>query len=73
MEELAYNGKDYNEECYISHSACIEDANAVKELVEETFPQLKGKVIVNDIGAVIGSHTGKGTVALFFMGTKRED
>ena len=73
MEELAYNGKDYNEECYISHSACIEDANAVKELVEETFPQLKGKVLVNDIGAVIGSHTGKGTVALFFMGTKRED
>ncbi len=73
MEEFAFNGKEYNGDCYISHSACVEDANAVKELVEETFPALKGKVLVNDIGAVIGSHTGKGTVALFFMGTTRED
>ena len=73
MEEFAFNGKEYNGDCYISHSACVEDANAVKELVEETFPALKGKVLVNDIGAVIGSHTGKGTVALFFMGKTRED
>lgn len=73
MEEHAAGGTDYNGECYISHSACIEDANDVKSLIEEKFPNLKGKVLINDIGAVIGSHTGKGTVALFFMGDKRID
>lgn len=73
MEENAFDGINYNGECYISHSACIEDANAVKNLIEERFPNLKGKVLINDIGAVIGSHTGRGTVALFFMGNKRVD
>lgn len=73
MEECAYGGTSYDGDCYICHSASIEDANAVRDLVEETFPALKGKVLINDIGAVIGSHTGKGTVALFFMGSKRED
>ena len=73
MENCADNGLSYNDECYISHSDCIEDANAVKELVEEKFPALKGKVLINNIGAVIGSHTGNGTVALFFMGSKRVD
>lgn len=73
MEEHALNGTSYDGECYISHSACIEDAEAVKTLIEEKFPGLKGKVLINDIGAVIGSHTGKGTVALFFMGDERID
>jgi len=41
--------------------------------VEERFPSLSGKVILNSIGAVIGSHTGPGTVALFFWGHKRTD
>lgn len=73
MEECAYDKLSYNGNCYISHSACLEDAIAVKDLIEEKFPQLKGKVQISDIGAVIGSHTGKGTVALFFMGDKRID
>ena len=73
MEEHAVGGLSYDGECYISHSACEEDAIAVKDLVEEKFPALKGKVIISNIGAVIGSHTGKGTVALFFMGDKRID
>ena len=73
MLEHATDGENYNGECYISHSACTEDAEAVKALVEEQFPNLKGKVLINDIGAVIGSHTGRGTVALFFMGDKRID
>ena len=34
---------------------------------------LKGKIEINDIGTLIGSHTGPGTVALFFMGDKRVD
>ena len=73
MEKLSETKLSYNDLCYISHSDCIDDANALKEAVEEKFPQLKGKILINDIGAVIGSHTGRGTVALFFMGDERID
>ena len=34
---------------------------------------LKGKVLINSIGTVIGSHTGSGTVALFFVGDERTE
>ncbi len=73
MEENADNGLSYSDKCYICHSACIDDAKAVAELVEERFPNLNGKVLINNIGTTIGSHTGPGTVALFFWGKKRED
>lgn len=71
MIELADGGKDYDGKCYISCSACEEDARKVADLVESSFPKLNGKVEINSIGAVIGSHTGPGTVALFFWGQKR--
>ena len=64
---------NYSGKCYISHSACYEDARAVADLVEAAFPNLNGKVIINSIGTTIGSHTGPGTVALFFWGDKRID
>ena len=35
--------------------------------------QLNGKVLITSIGTTIGSHTGPGTVALFFWGKKRVD
>ena len=72
MEECADNGLDYSGKCYISQSACMEDARAVAKLVEERFPKLNGKVEINNIGTTIGSHTGPGTVALFFWGKTRE-
>ncbi len=71
MVENAENGTDYSGKCYISQSACMEDARAVAELVEAKFPNLNGKVEINNIGTTIGSHTGPGTVALFFWGTER--
>ena len=73
MEAYAENGTEYNGKCYISHSMCIEDAKKVASLIESAFPKLNGKVEIYDIGTVIGSHTGPGTVALFFWGEKRED
>ena len=73
MEEFAQNGKNYDGKCYISQSACYEDARAVADLVEQNFPHLNGKVEINSIGTTIGSHTGPGTVALFFWGSKREN
>lgn len=73
MEELADNGLDYADKVYLSQSACMEDAQAVVSLIEEKFPNTKGKIEVNDIGTTIGSHTGPGTVALFFWGKERVD
>ncbi|MBR3761915.1 MAG: DegV family protein [Lachnospiraceae bacterium] len=72
MEQYAENGFDYNDKCYISHSACPEDAKTVATMIEERFPKLNGKVLINDIGTTIGSHTGPGTVALFFWGATRD-
>ncbi len=72
MEENAQDGLNYSGKCYISQSACVEDAQAVAKLVEERFPKLCGKVEINYVGTTIGSHTGPGTVALFFWGKKRE-
>ena len=58
--------------CYLSHSGCYEDARAVADLVEARFPKLNGRVEIYSVGTTIGSHTGPGTVALFFWGSRRE-
>ncbi len=73
MEENAQESLDYSGKCYISQSACYEDAQEVAKLVEEKFPKLNGKVEINNIGTTIGSHTGPGTIALFFWGKPRVD
>lgn len=72
MQEYAEDGMDYSQKCYISQSDCLEDARAVADLIEKQFPKLNGKVEIYSIGTTIGSHTGPGTVALFFWGKKRE-
>lgn len=51
---------------FISHGDCLEDATRVKEMVEEAFPQVK--VILSDVGPVIGAHTGPGVIALCYLG-----
>lgn len=73
MEECIEEGRSYRGKCYISQSACPEDARAVANLIEERFPHLDGKVLINSIGTTIGSHTGPGTVAVFFWGKERAD
>lgn len=73
MEQFAEGGLDYNGKCYISNSACYEDARAVADLIEARFPKLDGKVEITNIGTTIGSHTGPGTVALFFWGSERAE
>jgi len=73
MADNAENGLDYDGKCYISMSACREDAEEVARLVEKKFPKLNGRVLINNIGGLIGAHTGPGTVALFFWGSERAD
>ena len=58
-----------NDIVMITHGDGIEDAEFVKKQVEERFGI--HNVMINGIGSVIGSHTGAGVVAVFFMGDKR--
>ena len=58
-----------NDTVFISHGDCREDAEYLVELLKE---QCKVKrVLINYVGAVIGSHSGPGTLALFFLGKER--
>ena len=65
-EGAAYTGK-----CYVAHSACEEDAKVLVSLIEEKVPALKDKVVMGDIGTVIGSHTGPGALLVSFFGNER--
>jgi DegV family protein with EDD domain len=73
MEQHAQGGLAYSGKCYLSNAGCYEDARAVADLVEKRFPNLNGPVEINNVGTTIGSHTGPGTVALFFWGDVRRD
>lgn len=69
-EELDKNIVNPEEQIiFISHGDCIEDVELLKKLILERH-KVKD-IIVNSIGPVVGSHSGPGTVALFFMGEKR--
>lgn len=73
MIEHAEGGLEYEKKCIISHADALEDAQKLAQLIEENFPKLDGKVQLTNIGTTIGSHTGPGTVNLFFWGDKRTD
>ena len=58
-----------NDIVMITHGDCIEDAEYVAKLVREKMGI--DNILINNIGTVIGSHTGPGVVAVFCMGNKR--
>lgn len=68
--EQADNGRDYDGKCFIGQSNCMEDALMTATALEKAMPNLKGKIKIFDIGTIIASHCGPGTVAVFFFGTK---
>lgn len=68
MVELAEGGTEYSGKCWISESNIPEDAEYVKKLLLETFPNIDKDIVINSIGTVIGSHTGPGTLAMYFWG-----
>lgn len=70
MLSHAKGGKDYDGKCFICHSRCPEDAEKTRLAVLESFPNLKD-IKVCDIGTIIASHCGPGTVAVFFYGDER--
>ena len=54
---------------FISHGDCPEDAELLANMIRKQLPVKD--IIINPIGPVIGSHSGPGTLAVFFFGTKR--
>ena len=58
-----------NDIIMITHGDCIKDAEYVAKLVREEMGI--DNILINNIGTVIGSHTGPGVVAVFCMGNKR--
>ena len=65
--ELSYENKDTP--IFISHAECEEDA---RQLADILMQQHGVEVtLITQIGPVIGSHAGPGTLALFFIGKHR--
>ena len=58
-----------NSTMFISHGDCLEDAQYMASQLKEKCGVKE--VIIGYIGAVIGSHAGPGTLAIFFMGKHR--
>lgn len=67
----AQGGTAYDGRMWVCHSVCPEDAQMMIEALEARFPQQRGRIRLCDIGPVIGSHSGPGTVAVFFLGDER--
>ena len=67
MEKTAINPAEQT--IFISHGDAPEDAKYVEKLVRERMGVKT--VYINAIGPVIGTHSGPGTVALFFLATQR--
>ena len=58
-----------NDTAFICHGDCLEDAQLLASLVKERCGVKE--VFIGYTGAVIGSHSGPGTLALFFLGEHR--
>lgn len=71
MEEHALDHENYSGKCWVCHSNCLEDAKATKAAVREHFKNISGDIRICDIGTIIASHCGPGTVAVFFFGDMR--
>ena len=69
-KKFAELGQGYdNSTVFISHGDCLEDAQYLESVLKQKYGVKE--VIISYVGAVIGSHSGPGTVALFFLGQHR--
>lgn len=67
MEKTALNPGEQT--IFISHGDCLEEAEQVAQMVRDRFGTKD--IYINFVGPVIGSHSGPGTMALFWLGTER--
>ena len=54
---------------FIIQGDCLEETEGLAAMIREKFPV--AEVVIGNVGPVIGSHTGKGVIALFFLGKDR--
>lgn len=67
LKDRILNSEDQT--IFISHGDCLVEAEQLKDLIlKETKVK---EVIINNIGPAVGSHSGPGTLALFFIGNNR--
>ena len=71
MEAHARKGMDYDGKCWVCHSNCLSEAEALVSELKKRFPHIDGDIRICDIGTIIASHCGAGTVAVFFLGDMR--
>lgn len=64
-------GSEYDDKFFLYHSNCLDLANEVINALEEILPKIREKIVVLEIGCIIASHCGKGTVAVSYLGSKR--
>lgn len=70
VSKLQELGGDWdNSTVFICHADCIDDAQRLAEIVKEKCGVQE--TFIGNLGAVIGSHAGPGTLALFFMGNEK--
>ena len=67
MRETAIDPK--TQTVYISHGDCYDDAKKLADMITAEFGITD--ILISEVGPVIGAHSGPGTLALFFLGTKR--
>ena len=73
IEANVNNGLDYDGKFVISNSNCYDDAKELMDMLKDKFKKADaGEHNIFNIGTVIGSHTGKGTIALFYVGNGRD-
>lgn len=71
MAAHVQDGEKYSGKCFITQSNCLSEAEKLRNAVRERFPNISGEIRICDIGTIIASHCGPGTVAVFFMGDER--
>ncbi|EES48640.1 DegV family protein [Clostridium botulinum] len=69
MEKLMGSYKCENDIIFVSHGDAEKDAEIVANKIRERFGI--ESIMINNIGPIIGTHSGPGTVAVFFMGENR--
>lgn len=65
------NGNEYNGKMFIYHSESIELAKELEKGIIDVLPNMSGKIKILNIGNIIASHCGSGTVAVSFIGNNR--
>ena len=69
MEQQIGSWRDKNDIVFISHGDCLEDAQLLARMIQERFGI--DSFLINYVGPTIGTHSGPGTLALFYMGDVR--